>query len=169
MKKTVFTLMLLIPILGLSQEVKLNTEAASVAFDFLADNTKGTITGISATIVLNPMQLGSSIIKGSAPVSTIDTGNKMRNKHLQSEGYFNTEKYPTMSFTSSSITKEGDDYKANGTLTIKGITKEVSFALKIEGENLVFKTSIYSSDFNIEIKKGREKNKVAVKVTVPLS
>jgi polyisoprenoid-binding protein YceI len=93
----------------------------------------------------------------------------MRNKHLQSEEYFNAEKYPTMNFTSSSITKDGDDYKANGTLTIKGITKEVSFTLKMEGENLVFQTTIYASDFNIEVKKGREKNKVSVKVTVPKS
>jgi len=169
MKKTIFTLMLLIPILGLSQDVKLNTETASVSFVFEADNTKGTITGISASIAINPMKLGSSIVRGSALVGAIDTGNKMRNKHLQSEEYFNAAKYPTMSFTSSSITKDGDVYKANGTLTIKDVTKEVSFTLKEEGENMVFETTIYSSDFNIEVKKGREKNKVSVKVTVPKS
>ena len=169
MKKTIFTLMLLIPILGLSQDVKLNTETASVSFVFESDNTKGTITGISASIAINPMKLGSSMVRGSALVSAIDTGNKMRNKHLQSEEYFNSAKYPTMSFTSSSITKEGEDYKANGTLTIKDVTKEVSFILKEEGENMVFETTIYSSDFNIEVKKGREKNKVSVKVTVPKS
>lgn len=169
MKKTIFTLMLLIPILGLSQEVKLNTKTASVSFVFEADNTKGTITGITVSIALNPMNLGSSVIKGSALVGAIDTGNKMRNKHLQSKEYFNAEKYPTMNFTSSSITKDGDDYKANGTLTIKGITKEVSFTLKMEGEDMVFKTTVYASDFNIEVKKGREKNKVSVKVTVPKS
>lgn len=161
--------MLLIPILGLSQDVKLNTETASVSFVFESDNTKGTITGISASIAINPMKLGSSMVRGSALVSAIDTGNKMRNKHLQSEEYFNSAKYPTMSFTSSSITKEGEDYKANGTLTIKDVTKEVSFILKEEGENMVFETTIYSSDFNIEVKKGREKNKVSVKVTVPKS
>jgi polyisoprenoid-binding protein YceI len=169
MKKTIFTLMLLIPILGLSQDVKLNTETASVSFVFEADNTKGTITGISASIAINPMKLGSSIVRGSALVGAIDTGNKMRNKHLQSEEYFNSAKYPTMSFTSSSITKDGEDYKANGTLTIKDVTKEVSFTLKEEGENMVFETTIYSSDFNIEVKKGREKNTVSVKVTVPKS
>jgi polyisoprenoid-binding protein YceI len=169
MKKTIFTLMLLIPILGLSQDVKLNTETASVSFVFESDNTKGTITGISASIAINPMKLGSSVVRGSALVGAIDTGNKMRNKHLQSEEYFNSAKYPTMSFTSSSITKDGDDYKANGTLTIKDVTKEVSFTLKEEGENMVFETTIYSSDFNIEVKKGREKNKVSVKVTVPKS
>ena len=57
MKKTIFTLMLLIPILGLSQDVKLNTETASVSFVFESDNTKGTITGISASIAINPMKL----------------------------------------------------------------------------------------------------------------
>lgn len=169
MKKTIFTLLLLIPIFGMSQEVKLNTETASVSFVFETDNTKGTIPGISASIALNPMKLGSSVIKGSALVAGIDTGNKMRNKHLQSEEYFNAAKYPTMSFTSSSITKDGDDFKANGTLTIKDVTKEVSFTLKMEGENMVFETTINSFDYNIEVKKGREKNKVSVKVTVPLS
>ncbi|NRA11154.1 MAG: YceI family protein [Crocinitomicaceae bacterium] len=169
MKNTIFTLMLLIPILGLSQGIKLDTDDASVSFVFEADKTKGTIAGITASIVLKPTDLGSSVIKGSALIGSLDTGNKGRDKHLKSKDFFDAEKYPTMSFTSSKIVKEGDDYKASGTLTIKDVTKDVSFTMKMEGKNMVFETTIYSSDFNIAAKKGREKNKVTVKVTVPIS
>lgn len=159
----------MLPFLGLSQEVKVDTKSASVSFNFVKDNTTGTIDDITASIQLNPSDLGKSVIIGSANVAALNTGNNGRDKHLKSKDFFNAEKYPTMKFTSSEITGNGENFSAKGSLTIKDVTKEVIFSVTMEGKNMVFETTIYSSDFGVSVKKGREKNKVTVKVIVPIS
>ena len=169
MRNTTCLLLLLLPFFGLSQEVKIDTKKASVSFNFVADNTKGTISDISASIQLNPSDLAKSVVKGTANVESLSTGNKARDKHLKSDDFFDAENYPTMKFTSSSIEKDGEHYVAKGTLTIKGITKDVTFSMKMVDKIMVFETTIFASDFDVSVKKGREKNQVDVKVKVPLS
>lgn len=155
--------------LGFSQEVKLDTEKASVSFEFVSGKTKGTIDDISASIQFNSEDLTKSVITGSANVEALTTGNNGRDKHLKSDDYFDVEHFPTMKFTSTSISADGLNFTAKGTLTIKDVTKDVAFTVTIEGGSMIFEATIYSSDFGISIKKGREKNKVTVKVTVPIS
>jgi polyisoprenoid-binding protein YceI len=169
MKNAFCLLLLLLPLVGLSQEVDVDTKNASVSFNFVQDNTKGTIDEISASIQLNPMDLGKSIIKGTANVAALSTENKGRDKHLKSKDFFDVENYPTMKFTSSSIEKDGDNFIAKGSLTIKDVTKEVTFSLTMIDKDMIFETTIYASDFNVSVKKDREKNKVEVKVKVPIS
>ena len=78
-------------------------------------------------------------------------------KHLRDEDFFNSEKYPTASFSSTKITKaaEGaDSYEVTGDLRIKGTTKSVSFPATMSlGENQAFKSSaefsINRRDFGI--------------------
>lgn len=76
-------------------------------------------------------------IKFSADIASIDTNQEQRDQHLQSADFFDAEKYPTLSFTSTSFTKTGDStYKLVGDLTIKDVTKSVE--LKAEyGGNMV--------------------------------
>lgn len=169
MFKVACIIFLALPFFGVSQELNIDTKKASVSFIFTHDNTEGKLTNISAKITLNPQDLGKSVISGTADVNSLNTENKARDKHLKSSGFFDVETYPTMKFTSSEITRDGENYKAKGSLTIKGVKKEVSFTVKQNGSNMVFETTIYSSDFGITVKKNREKNKVEVKVTVPIS
>ena len=60
--------------------------------------------------------------------------NKKLVDHLKSEDFFSVEKYPQANFITTSLTKDtGDaDYKVTGQLTIKGITKEISFPVSLE-------------------------------------
>jgi polyisoprenoid-binding protein YceI len=157
------------PFLGFSQEVNIDTKSASVSFTFVKDNTKGTIDDIAAAIELNPSDLGKSVISGTANVNALSTGNNARDKHLKSKDFFDAEKYPTMKFTSTEIIGKGENFSAKGSLTIKDVTKEVTFNVIMEGKNMVFETTIYSSDFGVSVKDGRDKNKVTVKVIVPVS
>jgi len=169
MKNLVLFLLLFVTHFGMSQELDVDTKNASVSFIFKKDNTKGTISGISAKITLNHLDLAKSVIKGTADVNSLNTDNKGRDKHLKSSDFFDVEKYPTMKFTSSEITKDGDNYKVQGTLTIKNVKKDVTFTLVHNGNDLIFETTICSSDFGVSVKKGREKNKVDIKVVVPIS
>ena len=58
----------------------------------------------------------------------------MRDKHLKSDDFFNAEKFPKMSFKSTSIKKSGDKkYILEGELTIRDVTKKVKFDVTYGG------------------------------------
>ncbi|MEO8886153.1 MAG: YceI family protein [Mucilaginibacter sp.] len=72
-------------------------------------------------------------INFSLDVNSIDTNQEQRDGHLKSPEFFDAEKYPKISFSSTSFTKDGDDYKLKGNLTIKDVTKPVSLAVEFGG------------------------------------
>lgn len=61
---------------------------------------------------------------------SVNTGYALFNEHIQGEDYFDTAKYPTITFKSSSLKFDGDKLVAvNGDLTIKGVTKPVTLSV----------------------------------------
>jgi polyisoprenoid-binding protein YceI len=67
-------------------------------------------------------------------VASIDTNQEMRDTHLRSGDFFEAEKYPTITFKSTSFKKiSGDDYKLIGNLTMKGVTKPVELDVEYGG------------------------------------
>ncbi len=67
-------------------------------------------------------------------VSHEDTDNHDRDADLRSPTYFDVAKYPTMAFRSTSITaKDNTDFTVTGDLTIKDVTKPVSFPVEVVG------------------------------------
>jgi polyisoprenoid-binding protein YceI len=61
---------------------------------------------------------------------SVNTGYALFNEHIQGEDYFYTEKYPTITFKSSSMKFDGDKLVAvNGDLTVKGVTKPVTLSV----------------------------------------
>lgn len=82
----------------------------------------------------NPTQ---SSIKSKIDVTSIDTGNKKRDKHLQSDDFLNAKEFPFITFESTSISpteKNKDVFYVTGKLTIKETTKNIAFPLEIVGE-----------------------------------
>jgi len=73
-------------------------------------------------------------ISFSLDIDSIDTNQSQRDEHLKSAEFFDAEKYPKISFKSTSFTKTGDDeYKLVGDLTIKDVTKPVSLDVEFGG------------------------------------
>ncbi len=66
-------------------------------------------------------------------LNSINTNNEQRDGHLKSPDFFDTEKFPQMSFTSESVTKKSDELIIKGNLTIKGITKPVELKAEVGG------------------------------------
>jgi polyisoprenoid-binding protein YceI len=67
-------------------------------------------------------------------VASISTENEMRDNHLKSDDFFNAEKFPQMTFTSTSLTKtEGNKYVLEGDLKIRDITRKVKFDVVFGG------------------------------------
>jgi hypothetical protein len=62
--------------------------------------------------------------------TSVNTGYVLFNDHIQAEDFFNTAKYPMATFTSNKLNFKGDKILSmDGTLTIKGVSKPVTFAV----------------------------------------
>lgn len=144
------------------------TDKAKVAFVFESKDVDGTFSGLTGNVIFNPNDLSNASISGSVPVETIVTGIGFRNWHLQREKYFDEEQYPTISYQSTAITKSGDGYRMEGNMTMKGITKPLTFNFTYNDKVFDGTASLISSDFDISIANDREKNKVSIHVVVPV-
>lgn len=152
------------------QTYTIDTKDAKVKFEYVDEGVKGSVSGIEAQITLDLKDtLSTATISGTADVTTLTTGNKMRDKHLQSSDFFDAEKYPEMSFTCDEIVKKDDKYYAKGTLQIKDVKKTVRFRVKTSDDYLSFYTTIYSADYGVAIKKERSRSKVKIQVIVPIN
>lgn len=74
-------------------------------------------------------------ISFSADINSIGTGNEQRDGHLKSADFFDAEQFPKLTFTSTSLTKTGDDsYALVGNLTIRDVTKSVPLKVEYGGQ-----------------------------------
>jgi len=89
----------------------------------------GNLKGLRGSILFDPTDLNSSFFNVSVNANTVDTDNSTRDKHLKKSDYFSVEKFPTISFVSTKISKTATvgKYIISGNLTIKGTTKPIEF------------------------------------------
>jgi polyisoprenoid-binding protein YceI len=66
-------------------------------------------------------------ISATVNTSTVDTGVAKRDAHLKGPDFFNSDKFPKMTFKSKKVSGSPEKLKIVGDLTIKDITREVSF------------------------------------------
>lgn len=92
-------------------------------------NVYGTFDKFDANIEYDEKTKELKILKSSVDANSINTKNEDRDAHLKEEDYFNTKKYPNISFELLEI--KDDTMVAN--LTIKGITKKVEFDYENNG------------------------------------
>lgn len=85
----------------------------------------GNIKSFSAELASEGDDFTNADISFSGDINSIDTGNGDRDGHLKSGDFFNAEKYPAITFKSTSVEKDGSDYIVKGDLTIKEVTKAV--------------------------------------------
>jgi len=92
-------------------------------------NTGGTFDGLSGTITFDPAQLANASFNVSVDAKSVDTDIEARDNHLRKAEYFDVEKYPKLSFRSTKIatTNKPDYLYMTGIITIKNVSKEVSF------------------------------------------
>lgn len=93
----------------------------------------GRFGNVNATIVYNQADVTKSTVTATIGVDTVDTGVEQRNNHLKTPDFFDVAKMPTATFTSTSVTKNGNHLTVAGNLTLHGVTKPV--VLDVEGPN----------------------------------
>ncbi|HET6995962.1 MAG TPA: YceI family protein [Chitinophagaceae bacterium] len=104
----------------------------------------GLFKTFNATLIASKADFSDAVFELSADVASINTEVEERDHHLRSADFFEVEKYPTMTFKSTSIKKTSKDkYKLTGNLTLHGITKPVTMDLWYRGtiENPVTKAT----------------------------
>lgn len=102
--------------------------------DHIFSKVQGYFTDYEGTIIFDPDNLKESEFSFEIKVKSIDTGISKRDKHLRSKDFFNSSKYPLITFVSSRISKvEENIYNVTGNLTIKGVSTELILPLKYEG------------------------------------
>ncbi|MES2567128.1 MAG: YceI family protein [Bacteroidota bacterium] len=141
MKKLFFaTAVCIFSLISKGQTYILDKNHTKVGFSvshFGISNVEGQFKDISATMTSKKEDFTEAVIEMTANVNSIDTDNDMRDKDLKSENWFDANKYPTLIFKSTSFKKTGDKtYKLNGNITIRGVTKPITFDVIYNGKAL---------------------------------
>jgi polyisoprenoid-binding protein YceI len=94
----------------------------------------GSFKIFDGSIVSTKDDFTDAAINFTVDVNSINTDNTSRDGHLKADDFFNAEKFPKMTFVSTSFTKKsGSMYELVGNLTIRDVTKKVTFAVKYGG------------------------------------
>ena len=86
---------------------------------------------VAATLAYNEADVTKSTVTATIGVATVDTGVEQRDTHLKSADFFAVESFPTATFTSTSVVKNGSKLTITGDLTLHGVAKPV--VLEAEG------------------------------------
>jgi len=96
---------------------------------------EGSFKDFDGTVEHTKPDFSDAKINFTIKVASIDTDNEKRNGHLKSTDFFDAEKFPEITFTSSSLKPLGSNkYELTGNLTMKGITKPVKFDVTYGGQ-----------------------------------
>ncbi len=113
-----------------SVEWKLDTSHTAVGFSvphLVVSSVDGRFKEATAKITLDDADLTKSQASVEINAGSIDTGDQKRDDHLKSPDFFDTKKFPKVTFKSTKIAKAGASYKLTGDLTIRDVTKSVTF------------------------------------------
>jgi polyisoprenoid-binding protein YceI len=100
----------------------------------LLTKVRGRFTEFAGTVLFDHERPERSSASLTIDASTVDTGTPDRDTHLRSDDFFAVGAHPTLTFTSSRVVKTGDDtYDVVGTLTIRGVAKEITLPVTYLG------------------------------------
>jgi polyisoprenoid-binding protein YceI len=94
---------------------------------------RGSFTEFEGTAHIDTATPANSSVKLDIKAESITTGNDQRDGHLRSGDFFENETYPNITFASTAVEKDGEDWKVTGDLTIKGVSKPVTIVFEYTG------------------------------------
>jgi polyisoprenoid-binding protein YceI len=101
----------------------------------MISNVKGQFAAVKGALALDETDITNSRIEASIDADSINTRDPQRDAHLKSADFLDVEKFPTLSFKSTHITRVDDgELAVEGDLTIHGVTRNVVFT--VEGPTL---------------------------------
>ena len=130
----------------------IDTENSLIRFEvsnMALKTVNGTFKGMVGTVLIDENNLGISKIEACIDATTIDTDNKERDDHLRNADFFDTDRFPTICFNSTSITKTSSGFLVGGKLTMHGVTKDVEIPLTYDDKTVKGTFTLKRRDYNI--------------------
>lgn len=89
--------------------------------------------GVKSATLYAPENPLETRVEASVDVTSVDTNDEGRDGHLRSADFFDVENHPTMEFRSTGVRLEKGEFLVDGDLTIRGVTKPVTFDFDFGG------------------------------------
>ena len=145
----------------------------------MVSKVRGRFSAFEGELVTAEDPLQSSVT-ATIDTASIETNQAQRDAHIRSADFFEVETYPTMTYRSTGIRPDGEDFLVDGELTLKGVTKPVTLALELGGfgpdafggtrAGFSASTTINRRDFGVDISMPMDGGGVVVgdKITINL-
>lgn len=132
-------------------------------------NVPGYFTDFSGEVSYDAKDLTKSSVEFSAKTASVDTRVTGRDKHLNSPDFFDSKKFPEMTFKSTKVKKKGKKLMVTGDFTLRGVTKSITIPVNIAGfadgrrgskiMGVASETMIDRSDYGVNYGIGRSVSK----------
>lgn len=120
-----------------AQSFTFNPELSTVTFSIknFGVTVKGEFRGLGGEFFLDESLPSASHFYAFVDASTVDTGIKLRDKHLRQDDYFDVDRFPKIRIVSKTISRTGALWTALANITIKDITLEATISFKTEKQS----------------------------------
>lgn len=109
-----------------------HTHAGFSVKHFGLSKVKGEFGEVEGTVVITEDPTQSSVT-ATLNTASFNSRDDARDAHVKGEDFLDVDKFPTITFASTSVAADGSDWVVTGDLTIKGVTKSVELATEFEG------------------------------------
>ena len=99
----------------------------------MVTTVRGQFKDFTGEAVVDTANPAASKVEVKIQAASVDTGVADRDGHLRSADFFDVETYPEITFVSTDVTRDGDDWAITGDLTIKGVTKPITLDFESTG------------------------------------
>lgn len=136
----------------------IDSERSKIDFaikNMVINKVTGNFSKVTGNVVYDGRITENAAINASVDINTVDTKEPKRDEHLRNKDFFDVASYPVATFKSGKVTgKDGTSFVINGSLTLRGITKEVVLVAKktvaeASAMHLVATTQLNRRDFGI--------------------
>jgi polyisoprenoid-binding protein YceI len=112
---------------------KNHSEVSFSVTHMVISEVEGNFSDYTVDLNFDQNDLSKFSVETIIKIASINTENEKRDNHLKSPDFFDAAKYPDMIFKSNKLEKTDKGYIAHGTLSMHGISKEVSLPFKVTG------------------------------------
>ena len=105
-----------------------------VAKHMMITTVKGRFADVTGTIVADEVNIGDSNVEVTMQAESLDTRTGERDAHLRSPDFLDVDRYPTITFRSTSVRGTKEKFQVTGDLTIRDVTKPITLDVEFGGE-----------------------------------
>lgn len=110
-----------------------HTEIGFKVKHLVVSTVNGKFSSFEGSVETAKDDFSDAKISFSADIDSIHTGQEARDTHLKSADFFDAANHPKLTFSSTAVKKDGDDFTIEGDLTIRGTSKPITLKAEFGG------------------------------------